>query len=346
MPASIHDNVLVSYIVHCAAKQIILHTEGRHREPTEHAQVVFTGVEAYHFKEDTLGSVLSDVASMDLTRFVAEHRAELRDSHRSTAWPWADDLDAAPKLLADQGLRAFAVSAPLGMTGWVLARRAAIGSTAKVTHAPNPYQRGVYALARDGTRSWLDASGIVVAWADGRQLVVSLPPAHEAHGRVDLRSEYADPGQQPSAVRPSGGAPDVISMIRIAPGGGNVMGIEVTTLRRAMGQYVPGRDGSADGEVAKTCLLVRRGEQVPTPEGRFLLDCGEGRMLQVDTTPRGTSFDGVHLMAGPQPTKEDFERHAASGPHVMSHLTVRFGACNEVSVEVSAPWASHPLHLL
>ena len=53
----------VSYEVLCEERKILLHTRDPHGKPPEEGTVVFTGVEAYHFRDDTLGSIV-EVASL------------------------------------------------------------------------------------------------------------------------------------------------------------------------------------------------------------------------------------------------------------------------------------------
>ena len=51
MALSIHDNLLVSYEVQCEARTIMLHAEYRvENEPTQFTNVVFKGVQGYHFE--------------------------------------------------------------------------------------------------------------------------------------------------------------------------------------------------------------------------------------------------------------------------------------------------------
>ena len=57
---SIHDNLLVSYEVQCEARTIMLRTEYRvENEPTQFTNVVFKGVQGYHFENDAFGNVIS-----------------------------------------------------------------------------------------------------------------------------------------------------------------------------------------------------------------------------------------------------------------------------------------------
>jgi hypothetical protein len=46
-PRSVHDNVLVSYVVECSEKRILVHTVFERRDPFEHTDIVFEDVIAY-----------------------------------------------------------------------------------------------------------------------------------------------------------------------------------------------------------------------------------------------------------------------------------------------------------
>src|SRR5262245_26496910 len=251
MPASVHDNVLVSYEVLCEERKIVLHTEFRERKPPEQTRVVFTGVVAYRFENDTLGSILFDIETVPVGDLLQERRAEIQEAARFTAWPWAEDLDAAPRLLAEKGVKGFVLSSSYGMTGWVLAQMAAMGSTSEIVISKTPDRPGVYALSSDGARTWLDATGVVVAFRDGRELVVSLSSHPASRAGVMLRSEYSGAGQR---AKEDGASREIYTAITLHPGGGNVMRAVVTARRGKTGEVVAG-DSEGDEAPAKSYLL-------------------------------------------------------------------------------------------
>jgi len=70
-----------------------------------------------------------------MAAFVSEYRGELAESYRMSGAPgtWASDLDAAPRVLSEQGVQAFVLSSSYGLSGWVLARTAFV-VPAKTAH--------------------------------------------------------------------------------------------------------------------------------------------------------------------------------------------------------------------
>jgi hypothetical protein len=138
MPASVHDNVLVSYEVLCEERRIVLHTEFREVKPPERTDVVFTGVEGYCFKDDAFGNILFDVVTVPVKEILKEQRAEIAESYQRSGapGPWANDLDAASEVLRGRGVSGFVLSSSYGMSGWVLAQTAAIVPTPKAIEPP------------------------------------------------------------------------------------------------------------------------------------------------------------------------------------------------------------------
>ena len=64
MDISVHDNFLVSYEVLCRQREIRLHTEFRDKEPIECTDVIFRGVEAYHFDHDNFETIIFDITEV------------------------------------------------------------------------------------------------------------------------------------------------------------------------------------------------------------------------------------------------------------------------------------------
>jgi len=125
MARSVHDNVIVSYEVHCERREIRLHTEYRDRgEPFERTVVVFTGVEAYRFDHDCLDNILFDIEEIPAETILTECQAEFEEGHRLAGWPcfWQPTLDESQSYLRDHSIRGFELSSSYGMSGWVLSR--------------------------------------------------------------------------------------------------------------------------------------------------------------------------------------------------------------------------------
>jgi hypothetical protein len=129
MSLSIHDNLLVSYEVQCEERTITLRTEYRvENKPTEFTNVVFEGVQGYHFENDAFGNIIFDVAEVSVKWFLTEYGAEISELYRmaGSPGPWAASLVSAPEYLREHGIRAFIMSSSLGLSGWVLAKEISI----------------------------------------------------------------------------------------------------------------------------------------------------------------------------------------------------------------------------
>jgi len=128
MLPSFHDDYVVGYEVDCEGRQIKLHIKpaaSLAKQPGV-STVVFTGVEGYNFENDAFGNIILDLEAVTTTGFVSQYRDELAESFRISGAPgaWASDLDAAPRVLSEQGIQAFVLSSSYGLSGWVLAREA------------------------------------------------------------------------------------------------------------------------------------------------------------------------------------------------------------------------------
>jgi hypothetical protein len=124
MTLSIHDNLIVSYEVHCEKRTITLHTEYRvENKPTEFTDIVFEGVQGYHFVNDAFGNIIFEVADVPADRFLTDYGAEISELYRMNGSPvWGANLASAPESLYEQGIEAFILSSTLGLSGWVLAK--------------------------------------------------------------------------------------------------------------------------------------------------------------------------------------------------------------------------------
>jgi hypothetical protein len=124
MTKSVHDNLLVSYEVHCERREIRLLTEHRYGSaPFAQTVILFTGVEAYHFHHDCFGTILFDIEEVSAESILTERLAEFQEGYRLSGWPrfWRDSLDEVQRYLREQATRGFELSSSIGMTGWVLA---------------------------------------------------------------------------------------------------------------------------------------------------------------------------------------------------------------------------------
>ena len=115
-----HDNFLVSYEVLCEQQEIRLRTQFRDRQPIEHTDIVFRGVEAYHFYHDNFQTIIFDITEIPAEDILAEDRARFEEGRRY-AWPgaWNDSEATMRAHLTQHGVRGFSLSSSFGMCGWI-----------------------------------------------------------------------------------------------------------------------------------------------------------------------------------------------------------------------------------
>lgn len=126
MELSVHDNFLVSYEVLCEQREIRLHTEFRDvalGAPFEYTDVVFRGVFAYHFQQDTLMNIIFDIEEVAVTDILEKSQA-LFAAGRPYGWPRVEG-SPQPNLeayLSANDVRGFEIASSYGLSGWVLAQ--------------------------------------------------------------------------------------------------------------------------------------------------------------------------------------------------------------------------------
>src|ERR1700742_2333423 len=115
MTLSIHDNLLVSYEVRCEERTILLRTEFRPKQ--EFVNVIFKGVQGYHFENDAFGNIIFDVETVAVDQFLQQHSEEISESYKMAGahGPWASNLETAPAQLLKQGIQAFVLSSSIGL---------------------------------------------------------------------------------------------------------------------------------------------------------------------------------------------------------------------------------------
>lgn len=86
MDISLHDNRIMSYSVLCEARELRLQTAYLDQLPYEYTDVVFSGVEAYHFESDSFDTILFDIVETTPERVLAEYRS-LFSRLKNYGWP-------------------------------------------------------------------------------------------------------------------------------------------------------------------------------------------------------------------------------------------------------------------
>src|ERR1700681_3426205 len=113
MVLSVHDNELISYEIQCEARTIIVRTEFRVKDkPTEFTNVIFRGVQGYHFENDAFGNIIFGFEAVPVEQFLTEYGSEISESYRMAGapGPWAANLSTASEHLRERGIQAFILS--------------------------------------------------------------------------------------------------------------------------------------------------------------------------------------------------------------------------------------------
>lgn len=108
----VHDGVVTSYHVDSEHRTILIHTHRREANPPDQVAIEFSGVSAYHFEGDTLGTVLFDVTECTVEDIRDEYR-ELFVRLAPYGWP--------PVVAGQANRKAYLVSSSYGMHGFVFA---------------------------------------------------------------------------------------------------------------------------------------------------------------------------------------------------------------------------------
>jgi hypothetical protein len=110
----------------CEQREIRLHTEFRDvalGAPFEYTDVVFRGVFAYHFQQDTLTNIIFDIEEVAVADILEESQALLA-AGRPYGWPRIE-VSPQPNLevyLSANDVRGFKIESSCGLNGWVLAQ--------------------------------------------------------------------------------------------------------------------------------------------------------------------------------------------------------------------------------
>jgi hypothetical protein len=125
MRASVHDNFLLSYEVSSEHAEIRLRTEFRSTgRPVERTDVVFSGVEAYHFEHDCFSNILSEIVERPALGLLAEQQRALEEGFHRSGWPrfWGGSPEKASNYVQTHRLNAYELTSSYGISGWVIAR--------------------------------------------------------------------------------------------------------------------------------------------------------------------------------------------------------------------------------
>jgi len=120
---SVHDNFVLSYTVDCRERRITFRTAYLDGEKNEYTDIIFSGVTAYHFERDNLGSILFDVEKVSPERVYADY-CDVFERNKNYGWlkiRYDTEVELMAALKA-QAVKGFLIWSSYGMTGFVLAQ--------------------------------------------------------------------------------------------------------------------------------------------------------------------------------------------------------------------------------
>lgn len=124
MGAPYGDYCLAGYSVQSEPAEIRLRAERCHPGKPRVTEIVFTGVEAYHFEHNNFGTILGHIIELPLPLFIEEQAESFRRGWHQSGWPsfWRNSVPDAIAFLESASVHAFELSSSIGMIGWILAR--------------------------------------------------------------------------------------------------------------------------------------------------------------------------------------------------------------------------------
>jgi len=123
--SNVHDNTIVGYDVDGPARRVVLRTEYNYQgAPFEKIDVVFEGVEAYSFRHDCFGNIVSEILDQPVDEAVRQHWTEFAAGFVQSGWPrfWMGDEEKTRQRIAAlvrDGAKWFELISSIGMEGWV-----------------------------------------------------------------------------------------------------------------------------------------------------------------------------------------------------------------------------------
>jgi hypothetical protein len=121
---SIHDNFLLGYEVDASKREIVLRTEFRDSGEAENTDVIFSEVAAYHFTNDSFGTILFGIDVVDSNQIFHDNWTLFEAGWKRSGWPgeWGTSKEKASAYFAQNAIRGFYIGSSIGMSGWVLAK--------------------------------------------------------------------------------------------------------------------------------------------------------------------------------------------------------------------------------
>lgn len=118
---NIHDNEIVSYEVDLQKSRITFQTLGSN-EDSVITTIEFTDVLAHMFETQLQGSIIFDISTFEVSRFL-KHNKELLEKQKNYGWPMHyEKIEDLLEHLQNEKYKYYVISASYGLNGWVIAK--------------------------------------------------------------------------------------------------------------------------------------------------------------------------------------------------------------------------------
>jgi hypothetical protein len=119
---SIHDSLLYAYEVDGDRRTIVLHTRQHPGGGTDYIDVIFRGVQAYHFEGDCLNNIVFSIDEVPASTVIGDGVA-CYERNRQYGWPngWDSRRETLEEFFSRCNCRIFEITTSYGMYGFVAA---------------------------------------------------------------------------------------------------------------------------------------------------------------------------------------------------------------------------------
>ena len=124
MAAPFGDYLLSSCEVDCELREVRLRASRPFDGEPKFTELVFRGVDAYHFDNSCFGTVLGYVVQLPIEKFIADNEQQFNQSIKSGSSLrfWKGSSSEAANYFQLHSLQVFELASAIGLSGWVVAR--------------------------------------------------------------------------------------------------------------------------------------------------------------------------------------------------------------------------------
>jgi hypothetical protein len=121
---SFHDYTIVSILVDARERRLCLRASGESAGLPGYSVAEFSGIVAYRFDGDVLGTILFDIEECDPMVLYEKHAAHMQATYNRSGGhaPWVSSIEEARTFISTNAIRGFEVSASIGVTGVIWCR--------------------------------------------------------------------------------------------------------------------------------------------------------------------------------------------------------------------------------